>query len=253
MRMKAMKKLLTALLFTPLMALANGPELHLDKAPISTEPAALQNGAKLFVNYCLNCHGASYMRYNRLQQIGLSEQMIKDNLMFTADKIGEPMRIAMQRDEAKAWFGAAPPDLTVISRSRASEFGSGADWLYTYLRSFYRDDKRPTGWNNKVFENVGMPHVLYELQGEPTAKINEHDDGHGGKSKEIEIEAPAKPGKMTAEEYDHAVADLVSYLVWMGEPMAETRKSIGTAVIAFLGLLFVLSYLLKKNYWRDVH
>ncbi|WP_079432859.1 cytochrome c1 [Zoogloea sp. LCSB751] len=253
MRMKAMKKLLTALLFTPLMALASGPEVHLDKAPVSTEPAALQNGAKLFVNYCLNCHGASYMRYNRLQQIGLSEQMIKDNLMFTADKIGEPMRIAMQRDEAKAWFGAAPPDLTVISRSRASEFGSGADWLYTYLRSFYRDDSRPTGWNNKVFENVGMPHVLYELQGEATAKINEHDDGHGGKTKEIEIEAPSKPGKLSAEEYDHAVADLVSYLVWMGEPMAEARKSIGTFVIAFLGLLFVLSYLLKKNYWRDVH
>ena len=133
------KKLLATALFAPLLAVASGPELHLDKAPVSTDPAALANGAKLFVNYCLNCHGASYMRYNRLQQIGLSEQMIKDNLMFTADKIGEPMRIAMQREEAKVWFGAAPPDLTVIARSRASEFGSGADWLYTYLRGFYRD------------------------------------------------------------------------------------------------------------------
>ena len=252
MRMNAMKKLLTALLFAPLLAVASGPELHLDKAPVSTEPAALQNGAKLFVNYCLNCHGASYMRYNRLQQIGLSEQMIKDNLMFTADKIGEPMRIAMQRDEAKAWFGAAPPDLTVVARSRASEFGSGADWLYTYLRGFYRDSERPTGWNNVVFENVGMPHVLYELQGEQIAKISEHDDGHGGKTKEIHIEQ-GKPGKMSKDEYDKATADLVSYLVWMGEPMAETRKSIGTFVIAFLGLLFVLSYLLKKNYWKDIH
>ena len=252
MRMKAMKKLLTALLFTPLMALASGPELHLDKAPLSTEPAALQNGAKLFVNYCLNCHGASYMRYNRLQQIGLSEQMIKDNLMFTAEKIGEPMRIAMQRDEAKAWFGAAPPDLTVIARSRASEFGSGADWLYTYLRSFYRDSERPTGWNNVIFENVGMPHVLYELQGEQVAKVTEADDGHGGKVKTISLEQ-GKPGKMSKEEYDKATADLVSYLVWMGEPMAETRKTIGTVVLAFLGLLFVLSYLLKKNYWKDVH
>lgn len=252
MRMKAMKKLLTSLLFAPLLALASGPELHLDKAPVSTEPAALQNGAKLFVNYCLNCHGASYMRYNRLQEIGLSEQMIKDNLMFTADKIGEPMRIAMQRDEAKVFFGAAPPDLTVISRSRASEFGSGADWLYTYLRSFYRDESRPTGWNNKIFENVGMPHVLYELQGEQVAKVEQKDDGHGNKTKEITLE-PGKPGKLSKEEYDKATADLVSYLVWMGEPMAEKRKSIGTGVIAFLSLLFVLSYLLKKNFWKDIH
>ncbi|GLT22460.1 cytochrome c1 [Zoogloea oryzae] len=247
-----MKKLLTSLLFAPLLALASGPELHLDKAPVSTEPAALQNGAKLFVNYCLNCHGASYMRYNRLQQIGLSEQMIKDNLMFTADKIGEPMRIAMQRDEAKVWFGAAPPDLTVISRSRASEFGSGADWLYTYLRGFYRDSERPTGWNNVVFENVGMPHVLYELQGEQVAKVEEKDDGHGGKTKVIHLEQ-GKPGTMSKEDYDKSVADLVSFLTWMGEPMAETRKSIGSIVIAFLGVLFVLSYLLKKNYWKDIH
>ena len=246
------KKLLATALFAPLLAVASGPELHLDKAPVSTDPAALANGAKLFVNYCLNCHGASYMRYNRLQQIGLSEQMIKDNLMFTADKIGEPMRIAMQRDEAKVWFGAAPPDLTVISRSRASEFGSGADWLYTYLRGFYRDSERPTGWNNVIFENVGMPHVLYELQGEQVAKVTEADDGHGGKVKTISLEQ-GKPGKMSKEEYDKATADLVSYLVWMGEPMAETRKTIGTVVLAFLGLLFVLSYLLKKNYWKDIH
>ena len=246
------KKLLATALFAPLLAVASGPELHLDKAPVSTDPAALANGAKLFVNYCLNCHGASYMRYNRLQQIGLSEQMIKDNLMFTADKIGEPMRIAMQREEAKVWFGAAPPDLTVIARSRASEFGSGADWLYTYLRGFYRDSERPTGWNNVIFENVGMPHVLYELQGEQVAKVTEADDGHGGKVKTISLEQ-GKPGKMSKEEYDKATADLVSYLVWMGEPMADTRKTIGTVVLAFLGLLFVLSYLLKKNYWKDVH
>ncbi len=246
------KKLLATALFAPLLAVASGPELHLDKAPVSTDPAALANGAKLFVNYCLNCHGASYMRYNRLQQIGLSEQMIKDNLMFTADKVGEPMRIAMQREEAKVWFGAAPPDLTVIARSRASEFGSGADWLYTYLRGFYRDSERPTGWNNVIFENVGMPHVLYELQGEQIAKVSEVDDGHGGKVKTISLEQ-GKPGKMSKEEYDKATADLVSYLVWMGEPMAETRKTIGTVVLAFLGLLFVLSYLLKKNYWKDIH
>jgi len=250
--MKAMKKLLTALLFAPLLALANGAELHLDKAPVSTDPAALQNGAKIFVNYCLNCHGASYMRYNRLEQIGLSEQAIKDNLLFTAEKTGEQMRIAMQRDEAKAWFGAAPPDLTLIARSRASEEASGADWLYTYLRSFYRDEKRPTGWNNVVFENVGMPHVLYELQGIQSGTVEEKDDGHGAKTKEIHLEL-VKPGKLSKDEYDKATADLVSYLVWMGEPMAGARKTIGGFVLAFLGVLFVLSYLLKKNYWKDVH
>jgi ubiquinol-cytochrome c reductase cytochrome c1 subunit len=221
--MKAMKKLLTSLLFAAAACLCQRCQ-NCTWTRLRCPPTRLpcRSGAKLFVNYCLNCHGASYMRYNRLQQIGLSEQMIKDNLMFTADKIGEPMRIAMQRDEAKVWFGAAPPDLTVIARSRASEFGSGADWLYTYLRSFYRDSERPTGWNNVIFENVGMPHVLYELQGEQVAKVTE-DDGHGGKVKEISLEQ-GKPGKMSKEEYDKATADLVSYLVWMGEPMAEPAR-----------------------------
>ena len=248
-----MKKLLTALLFAPLLAVASGPELHLDKAPVSTEPAALQNGAKLFVNYCLNCHGASYMRYNRLKDIGLSEQQIKDNLMFTADKVGEQMKIAMRSSESKVWFGAAPPDLTVIARSRASEFGSGADWLYTYLRTFYRDPGRPTGWNNVVFENVGMPHVLWDLQGEQVAHFVEKDDGHGNKAKHLEKLEVVKPGKMNKEEYDNAVADLVSFLVYIGEPMAETRKKLGVGVLIALGVLFVLAYALKKNYWKDVH
>ena len=242
------KKLLATALFAPLLAVASGPELHLDKAPVSTDPAALANGAKLFVNYCLNCHGASYMRYNRLQQIGLSESMIKDNLMFTADKIGEPMRIAMQREEAKVWFGAAPPDLTVIARSRASEFGSGADWLYTYLRQFYRDPARPTGWNNVIFANVGMPHVFWQLQGEQVAKVTDNPDG----TKKVELSL-AKPGTMAPAEYDKAVADLVSFLVWMGEPVAEKRKSIGTVVLIFLAGFFVLAYALKKNYWKDIH
>jgi ubiquinol-cytochrome c reductase cytochrome c1 subunit len=247
-----LKKLFLASVFAPLVAVASGPELHLDKAPVSTDPAALQHGAKLFVNYCLNCHGASYVRYNRLTEIGLTDQAIKDNLMFTADKVGEQMKIAMQPAEAKLWFGAAPPDLSVIARSRASEFGSGADWLYTYLRTFYRDAERPTGWNNVVFENVGMPHVLYELQGEQVAKISEKDDGHGGKVKEISLEL-AKPGKLSKEEYDKAVGNLVSYLVWMGEPVGEKRKSIGTVVLVALAGLFVLALALKKNYWKDIH
>jgi ubiquinol-cytochrome c reductase cytochrome c1 subunit len=242
------KRAAAVLLFAPSLALAAGAELHLDRAPVSKDPAALQHGAKLFVNYCLNCHSASFMRYNQLQNIGLSEQLIRDNLMFTGERVGDLMKIAMRPTDSKAWFGATPPDLTLIARQRASEFGSGADWLYTYLRQFYRDETRPTGWNNVVFANVGMPHVLWELQGEQVATVTENADG----STHIELSL-AKPGKLSVEEYDAAVADLVSFLVWMGEPVAEKRKLIGTYVLLFLVGLFVLSYALKKNYWKDIH
>jgi ubiquinol-cytochrome c reductase cytochrome c1 subunit len=236
-----MKKLLLALLCAPLLAFAAGAELHLDKAPDrARDYPALQNGAKIFINYCLNCHSASYMRYNRLRDIGLTEQQIKENLLFTADKVGETMTIAMRRADAKLWFGAAPPDLTVIARARASEFGSGADWLYTYLRGFYRDDARPTGWNNTVFANVGMPHVLWELQGEQEM----------GPDHKLVL---AKPGTLKAEEYDAMVADLVGFLTYMGEPMATFRKELGVIVLIFLAVLFVFSYALKREYWKDVH
>ncbi|MBB4012648.1 cytochrome c1 [Niveibacterium umoris] len=251
--MKFLRTLAVAAFAAPLVALASGPELHLDKAPVSFENKSLQNGAKLFVNYCLSCHGASYLRYNRLRDIGLTEDQIRDNLMFTAEKVGEPMKVAIQRDEAKQWFGVAPPDLTVIARARASEFGSGADWLYTYLRSFYRDDKRPTGWNNTVFENVGMPHVLWELQGQQVAHFAEQDDGHGNKTKHFEGFEVVKPGSLNKEQYDQNVADLVSFIVWMGEPAQQTRKQIGLVVIGVLLLLAALTYLLKKAYWKDVH
>lgn len=235
-----MKKILIALLFAPILAMASGTA-HLDRWPGSVgDKAALQNGAKMFVNYCLNCHGASYMRYSKLTELGLSEQQVRDNLMFTAEKIGEPMRVAARSDEQKQWFGAAPPDLSVIARARASEAGSGADWLYTYLRSFYRDEKRPTGWNNAVFENVGMPHVLYELQG-----VQVRDAEHHLKS--------AVPGKQTQQEFDKTVSDLVGFLVWMAEPQQEFRQRLGAGVLVFLALLFVLAYALKKEYWKDVH
>ena len=231
-----MKKILIALLFTPLIVLAN-TGAQLDRWPGSVgDKAALQNGAKYFVNYCLNCHGASYMRYNKLMELGLTEQQVKDNLMFTAEKIGEPMRVAARPEEQKKWFGAAPPDLSVIARARASAEGSGADWLYTYLRSFYRDEKRPTGWNNKVFENVGMPHVLNELQG-----IQALDEYH-----KLQM---VLPGKQTTE----SVSDLVGFLVWMAEPQQEFRQRLGIGVLIFLALLFVVAYALKKEYWKDVH
>jgi ubiquinol-cytochrome c reductase cytochrome c1 subunit len=236
-----MKKLLLSLLMAPVLAFASGAELHLDKAPDrARDVAALQHGAKVFVNYCLSCHSASYMRYNRLRDIGLSDDQVRDNLLFTADKVGEPMRIAMRRDEAKQWFGAAPPDLTVIARARGSDFGSGSDWLYTYLRTFYRDDTRPTGWNNMVFANVGMPHALWELQGEQVM----------GEDHQLKL---AKPGKLKPEEYDAMVADLVGYLKYMGEPVSEFRKNLGVAVLIALAILFVFSYALKREYWKDIH
>ncbi|MCK6407646.1 cytochrome c1 [Thauera sp.] len=242
------KRVAAVALFAPAVAMAAGASLHLDKAPVSTEPAALQHGAKLFVNYCMNCHSASFMRYNQLENIGLSEEQIRDNLMFTGERIGDLMKIAMRPVESKVWFGAAPPDLTLIARQRASGDGSGADWLYTYLRQFYRDTERPSGWNNVVFANVGMPHVFWQLQGEQVAKMTDNADG----TKKIELSL-AKPGTLTVQEYDKAVADLVSFLVWMGEPVAEKRKSIGTVVLIFLAGLFVLAYALKKNYWKDIH
>ena len=242
------KRAAAVLLFAPAVAMAAAASVHLDKAPVSTDPAALQNGAKLFVNYCLNCHSASFMRYNQLTNIGLSEQDIRDNLMFTGERVGDLMKIAARPAESKAWFGATPPDLTLIARQRASGDGSGADWLYTYLRQFYRDTERPTGWNNVVFENVGMPHVFWQLQGEQVAKVSANADG----SKKVELSL-AKPGVMAPAEYDKAVADLVSFLVWMGEPVAEKRKSIGTVVLIFLAGFFVLAYALKKNYWKDIH
>lgn len=235
-----MKKLLLTLLLIPVLALASGLEPHLDRAPDRVrDQAALQNGAKMFINYCLSCHSASYMRYNRLRDLGLSDQQIRDNLLFTAEKIGEPMRVAMQRVEAKQWFGAAPPDLTLIARARTSELGSGSDWLYTYLRVFYRDENRSTGWNNVLFENVGMPHALWELQGEQVM----------GDDHQLIL---VKPGKLTAEEYDAVVADLVGYLKYMGEPVSEFRKNLGVAVLIALAFLFVLSYALKREYWKDI-
>jgi ubiquinol-cytochrome c reductase cytochrome c1 subunit len=242
------KRAAATLLFAPAVAMAAGAALHLDKAPVSTDPAALQHGAKLFVNYCMNCHSASYVRYNQLQNIGLSEQAIRDNLMFTGEKVGDLMTISMRAKEAKQWFGVTPPDLSVIARARASADGSGADWLYTYLRQFYRDEARPTGWNNVIFANVGMPHALWELQGVQKAVVTQNADGTTHTALEL-----VRPGKLSVEEYDKAVADLVSFLVWMGEPVAEKRKTIGTWVLIFLAGLFVLSYALKKSYWKDIH
>jgi ubiquinol-cytochrome c reductase cytochrome c1 subunit len=233
MKANIMKKFLLALLFVPVTVFASGAALHLDKAPdVQGDQAALQNGAKVFVNYCLSCHSLSFVRYNRLTELGLTEQQVRENLMFTADKIGEQMRVAARPAEQKQWFGVNPPDLTLVARARASGDGSGADWLYTYLRSFYRDDQRSTGWNNTVFANVGMPHVLWELQGQPTLNHETH---------KLELTVP---GQMSPTEYDKQVADLVGFLVWAGEPGAAFRRQVGVGVLAFLLVLFGVSYAL---------
>lgn len=240
------KLILILALLLPMAAQANeGPRL--DKAPINPgNQASLQRGARIFVNYCLNCHSAASMRYNRLRDIGLSEEQIKNNLMFAAEKVGETMTVAMDKKDAKKWFGAAPPDLSVIARSR------GADWLYTYLRGFYRDDSRPTGWNNVVFDKVGMPHVLSELQGEQRLSVEEAVDAHGNRT-EVHKLVLDKPGKLSPAEYDATVADLVNYLVFMGEPARPTRIALGIVVLLFLGLLLIPAYALKREYWKDVH
>ena len=219
-----------------------------DKAPNKVnDMAALQNGAKLFVNHCLNCHSAAFMRYNRLKDIGLTEQQIKDNLLFTTEKVGDTMTSNIDPKQAKVWFGATPPDLTLVARSRAGHNGTGADYLYTYLRSFYRDETRPTGWNNLVFPNVGMPHVLWELQGERRAIFEEHEGEKHFKGWE-----QITPGTMTEQEYDAAIGDLVAYMQWMAEPAQTQRVRMGYAVLLFLFGFMFIAYRLNQAYWKDV-
>lgn len=240
--------LLLVFLVLPGLVLAAGGGVHLDKANIDlTNKQSLQRGAKLFVNYCLSCHSAAYQRYNRMgRDIGLTEQQVIDNLMFASDKIGDQMTIAMSPENGATWFGAPPPDLTLVTRAR------GSDWLYTYLRTFYLDDARPFGVNNLVFPSVGMPHVLWELQGwqKPVYKTVEHDGVEKQVIAHLEL---AEPGTMTPAEYDGAMRDLVNFMTYMGEPVRLERQSLGIKVMLFLALLLVVAYLLKKEYWKDVH
>ncbi len=217
-----MKKLIFAFLLAalPMLGMAAGGNVKLDDADIDlTDQASLQRGAKLFMNYCLSCHSAKYQRYNRMgRDLGLTDEEVKANLMFATDKVGDTMNIAMDPNDAAAWFGTAPPDLSVIARAR------GVDWLYTYLRGFVPDAKRPFGYNNTVFPDVGMPHVLWKLQAD-----------------------------QSAEKFDSDMRDLTAFLAYIGEPIAVERQRIGVWVLAFIAVFFVLAYLLKKEYWKDVH
>ena len=251
-----MKKILFSLIAALCIATgahaAGGGGPAWDKAPVNTKDnASLQNGAKLFVNYCLSCHSAAFMRFNRLKDIGLTDQDIKENLLFTTDKVGETMKAAINPNQAKEWFGANPPDLTVIARSRAGAQGSGADYLYTFLRTFYRDETKATGWNNLAFPSVGMPHVLWELQGERRALFDvvSHD---GQETHVFKGWEQISKGKITEQEYDEAVGDLVNYLQWMGEPAQDKRKTLGMWVLAYLAIFIFVAWRLNAAFWKYV-
>ena len=223
-----------------------------DKAPNdTTDLASLQNGAKLFANYCLNCHSAAFMRYNRLRDIGLTEQQIKDNLVFATEKVGETMRANIDPRQAKEWFGANPPDLTLVARSRAGHGGSGADYLYTYLRTFYRDDTKATGWNNLAFPDVAMPHAMWELQGE-RRPVYDKVTQHGHEVNVFKGWEQLSPGAMTPVQFDQATGDLVNYLQWMAEPAQNTRVRVGVWVLLFLVMALVFVWRLNAAYWKEI-
>jgi ubiquinol-cytochrome c reductase cytochrome c1 subunit len=205
------------------------------------DTAASQRGAKLFVNYCLSCHAANYMRYNRLaEDLNLGEELVMEHLVFSDAKIGDTMEVAMRPDDAVSWLGKEPPNLSLIARSR------GADWLYTYFLTFYRDESG--GWNNLVLPNASMPHVFWQLQGIQEPVYADHD-GH----RVIESLELAQPGLQTPAEYEDTVRDLVTFLEYLGEPAEVKRKNVGIWVMLFLALFALVAYALKAEYWRDVH
>jgi ubiquinol-cytochrome c reductase cytochrome c1 subunit len=253
-----MKKLILALT-TFLAALSFGPAVQAagggiawDKAPVNTsDTASLQNGARLFVNYCLSCHSAAYMRYNRLADIGFTEQQIKDNLLFTSDKVGELMKATIDPKQAKDWFGTNPPDLTLIARSRAGHGGTGADYLYTFMRTFYPDASKATGWDNLAFPSVAMPHVLWELQGQRKPVYETHQE-HGHDVHVFKGWEQVTPGTLTPLQYDQAVGDLVNFLQWIGEPAQNTRVRIGVWVLIFLLGFTFLAWRLNAAFWKDI-
>jgi ubiquinol-cytochrome c reductase cytochrome c1 subunit len=247
-----MKKI--ALIWGLLLALsgvamaAGGHGVELDHAAVDiTNKASLQRGAKYFANYCLSCHSAKYSRFSRVgEDLGLTTIEVENNLIFTDAKVRDPMRVAMRSEDARTWFGAQPPDLSLVARAR------GADWIYTYLRSFYLDDMRPFGVNNLVLPNASMPHVLWDLQGwQALASEEGASSRHGGH--EGQALTLVEPGEMSPEAYDRAVLDLVNFLVYLGEPAQLQRKKVGVWVLAYLIVFFVVAYMLKKEYWRDIH
>lgn len=286
MLQRTLTTIAAGILFSVAALAAEGPEMTPQLPPLDRhDVASLQRGAKLFVNYCLGCHGAQHMRYNRLEgDLHLTEKQIADNLIFrgtiakdgayVTDKVGETMRTAMDRADAKDAFGVVPPDLSVEARVR------GTEWLYAYLRGYYRDDKSGTGWNNLVFPNVAMPNVLWEMGGQNKLTVREfptleqakgefvqthrvaaletvHPVEEGKEHAEpkyvLRVVEPDKPGTLSGQDFDMAVVDIVNYLDYMGEPAKSERIQVGIKVLIFLAILFVLAYVTKREYWRDVH
>lgn len=245
--MRTLLILLSALI-SPLVLAAGGSSFPLDKANYDlTDKASLQSGAMLFNNYCLGCHQMQYQRYQRsFKDLGIPEDLGQKNLQFTGEKVGDHIKSAMPAESAATWFGAPPPDLTLVARVR------GADWLYTYLRNFYEDESRPFGVNNKVFPDVGMPHVLEGLQGTPRETYETRLIDGEMKEVYVGIRSDGK-GEMSADEFDTAMLDLVNYLVYTGEPSRLQSESIGRWVLVFIAVMFIFVYLLKKDYWREVH
>jgi|TARA_R110002074_G_scaffold402287_1_gene606221 ubiquinol-cytochrome c reductase cytochrome c1 subunit len=245
-----MKKLILFLLILfSSQTLASSGQVELQTATIDLgNEASLQRGAKYFVNYCLSCHSAKQLRYSRMaEDLAISPELVELNLMFTGEKIFDGMTISMRPKDAEKWFGVNPPDLSLIARSR------GADWLYTYLKSFYIDESRPFGVNNALFPKVGMPHVLADLQGLQKAVYKEVVSADGVTRSVIEKLEIAQPGRMNEKEFDQAMNDLVNFMVYMGEPAKMERQKLGWKVLAFILLMIVIFYLLKKEYWKDIH
>lgn len=262
-----MKKIITllVLLGIPALGLAAGGgacgKVACDHVDIDwSDKASLQRGARIFVNYCLSCHSASYMRYTRMgEDLGISDELVEENLLFAADKVGDLMKAVMRPDDAKNAFGTVTPDLSLTARSRSPQ------WIYTYMRSFYRDETKVSGWNNMVFEQVAMPHVLYEWQGEQRAvyrdeTLTKNKKQEDGSTKEIEYTVKvfdhfeiAKAGTKSEKQYDADMRDLTNFMVYLAEPAKLVRYRIGMYVILFLIIFTIAAYFLKKEYWKDVH
>ncbi|WP_440054919.1 cytochrome c1 [Pseudoalteromonas sp. T1lg65] len=244
-----MKKLLIGLFaLLPTLSMAAGPSVPLMEANNDLKDnASLQRGAKLFMNYCLGCHQMQYQRYERtFRDIGIPTEIGKETLIFDDSKVGSHITNSMSKDDAAKWFGAAPPDLTLVARVR------GTDWIYTYLKSFYKDESRPFGVNNIIFPSVGMPHVLQELQGLPTP-ITEEVESHGKTVTKVIGTETDGSGELSVDEYDQAARDITNFLAYVGEPSRLESEAIGIKVLGFLVIFFILAFLLKKEYWRDVH
>jgi ubiquinol-cytochrome c reductase cytochrome c1 subunit len=260
-RLNSLLALVLAL--SPALSLASGGGAAMESAQIDlTDKAALQRGAALYMSYCSGCHSLSYQRYSRMgEDLGLTREQVEQNLIFTDAKIGENIVTGMDPAKAEAWLGKAPPDLSVAARTKAE----GADWIYNYLKSFYVDESRPMGWNNTVFPGASMPHVLWELQGmQHPVTEPKHRNAQGeaepcakgefeGKCITGFVVPDSQKGSMDAEQYDRVARDISAFLAYVGEPAATKRESMGVWVVLFLAFFTFLAYLLKAEYWRDVH